>query len=306
MVCIVKLTTYPNRSTQGLGAPETRPIAPAFYQTTWFAVSSLLCVFAILYLSYLFRMRHVTSHRRLSKVSWNAWPSESALLETSTTAFFKASRVCSCTSTLGPLDSKRMNQQRAIFVEALRKSDQVMLEGRELVLDLRASTRDKLDLPATIADFGDDFGKSFPSTFTMVVTGQAQVLHAMCAEELYRIAREALYNAFRHADAERIEAELDYDPAFLNLTIRDDGRGIDEEVLQSGARHGHWGLPGMQERARTLGAKIVVRSKRNGGTEVAVSVPAPMAYAEFEPRITLTWLKAFLARWHFSKEVTNG
>jgi nitrate/nitrite-specific signal transduction histidine kinase len=64
------------------------------------------------------------------------------------------------------------------------------------------------------------------------------------------------------------------------LLIRDDGRGIDPKVLQQGGRAGHWGLPGIRERANQIGARLTVWSEFGAGTEVELTVPASIAYAK--------------------------
>src|SRR5580700_10706237 len=63
---------------------------------------------------------------------------------------------------------------------------------------------------------------------------------------IYRIGRELLRNAFRHAQAKLIEVEVRYSAQEFRLRIRDDGIGVDSKVLESGARPGHWGLPGVR------------------------------------------------------------
>jgi signal transduction histidine kinase len=103
-------------------------------------------------------------------------------------------------------------------------------------------------------------------------------LDPIVREEVLRISREALTNAFRHARAAKIEAEIIYDRVELRLRIRDDGCGIDSSILKSG-RTDHWGLPGMRERAKKLRANLEVWSRPSAGTEVAVTVPAQIAYA---------------------------
>ena len=92
------------------------------------------------------------------------------------------------------------------------------------------------------------------------------------------IAREALANAFRHARARQIEVEVSYDPAALHVRIRDDGEGISPAVLEAGGRAGHFGLIGMRERAKKLGAHLEVWSKPGAGTEVDLRVPSRVAY----------------------------
>lgn len=75
-------------------------------------------------------------------------------------------------------------------------------------------------------------------------------LAPLLRDEVYRIASEALRNAFRHAQARRIEIEIRYERRQLRVLVRDDGRGIDPKILSAGSRTGHHGLPGMHERAK--------------------------------------------------------
>ena len=69
-----------------------------------------------------------------------------------------------------------------------------------------------------------------------------------------------------------------YDTHSFRLRIRDDGKGIEREVLKQGKRAGHWGLPGIQERARCIGAKLDVWSEAGAGTDVQLTIPASLAY----------------------------
>jgi signal transduction histidine kinase len=89
-----------------------------------------------------------------------------------------------------------------------------------------------------------------------------------------------LRNAYRHAQARSIEAELRYDDDAFLLIVRDDGKGIDLKVLKDHGRAGHWGLPGMYERAEGIGARLDIWSEAGAGTEVRLTVPAAMAYEE--------------------------
>ena len=97
-------------------------------------------------------------------------------------------------------------------------------------------------------------------------------------DEVYRIAREALRNSFRHGEARQIEVEILYDKRQLRL--RDDGKGIASEILLEGCRPGHHGLPGMHERAQLAGGKLAFRSEDASGTEVELTTPAAVAYAK--------------------------
>jgi signal transduction histidine kinase len=70
---------------------------------------------------------------------------------------------------------------------------------------------------------------------------------------------------------------LEYAVKQLRVLVRDDGCGIDPQMLESG-RDGHWGLSGMRERAERIGAKLRVLSRSGGGTEVELRVPREVAF----------------------------
>ena len=89
-------------------------------------------------------------------------------------------------------------------------------------------------------------------------------------------------NAFRHSGARNIEVEISYLGRGLTVVIKDDGRGIDPAILRSG-REGHWGLPGMRERADRIGARLTLRSREGSGTEVELSLPARVAFSDHAP-----------------------
>jgi len=86
------------------------------------------------------------------------------------------------------------------------------------------------------------------------------------------MAREILSNAFRHARARRIEAEVRYDDGHVRVRIRDDGTGIPPKVLEQGGRPGHFGLRGVQERAERIGAQLDFWSEAGMGTEIQLTI----------------------------------
>ena len=108
-------------------------------------------------------------------------------------------------------------------------------------------------------------------------------LSPIVRDDIHRIGSEALRNAFHHAREGRIEVEIRYDDRQFQLRVRDDGRGIDAPVL-NGYRAGHFGLPGMRERAALIGGHVEVWSETGMGTGVAVIIPAAAAYATSRPR----------------------
>src|SRR5579872_6234238 len=166
--------------------------------------------------------------------------------------------------------------------EALDHADQAILEGRNAIQNLRSSTTATNDLAQAIAAVGEELGGSSRGSdsaeIRLSVEGTPHELHPILRDDVYRIAREALRNAFCHAQASRIEAEITYSQRLLRLRIRDNGTGIDPRVAEMG-RDGHWGLQGMRERAQQIGAQLEIWSQAGAGTEVELSIPGSIAYA---------------------------
>ena len=127
----------------------------------------------------------------------------------------------------------------------------------------------------------------------MVVEGSPRDLHPILRDEIYAIAREAVGNAFRHAQAQRIEVEILYGERWLRLRVRDDGKGIDPKLLSGEGLAGHYGMRGMRERAKLMGGKLAVWSELDSGTEVELSIPGSTAYATSSRR--RSWLSEKLS-----------
>jgi signal transduction histidine kinase len=110
------------------------------------------------------------------------------------------------------------------------------------------------------------------SKVEVLLTGLPRPLPHTTAHHLLRIAQEAMTNALRHGEAERIEVHLDYRPDALVLSVRDDGRGFSPEAVL--ADHpGHFGLRGMRLRAENIDARFEIRSAPAAGTTVTAHLP---------------------------------
>jgi signal transduction histidine kinase len=164
--------------------------------------------------------------------------------------------------------------------KVLDRADEAIVEGRDAIQNLRSSTASTNELAEALTALGEELagtGDGGAATFRVSIEGTPRDLHPILRDDIYRIAREALRNAFRHAHADKIEAEITYGVRVLRLRIRDDGKGIDSQLLDMG-RDGHWGLPGMRERAEEIGARLDIWSVAGAGTEVELSIPASIAY----------------------------
>jgi signal transduction histidine kinase len=166
--------------------------------------------------------------------------------------------------------------------EAIDQASQAITEGREAVQGLRDSAIISNDLAVAIRTLGEELSSEGTAErrpdFDVTVEGTPQDLHPIVRDEVYRIAGEAMRNAFRHAQAKRIEVAIHYDANVLRLRIRDDGKGIESQVIEDHGRTGHWGLHGMRERAKIIGGNLELWSKVQSGTEVELEIPSSTAY----------------------------
>ena len=159
----------------------------------------------------------------------------------------------------------------------LQLMEQGIDEGRSAIQGLRSSDSRTLDLVLALSGVQQELSVEPDVDFRVSVAGRQQALRPPIKDEVYRIGREALVNAFRHSRAKRVEFELDYAEDDLRMCIRDNGCGIDPQVLDSG-RAGHWGLAGMRERATKIGALLRISSSAGAGTEVELSIPSSIAF----------------------------
>jgi signal transduction histidine kinase len=180
---------------------------------------------------------------------------------------------------------------------AMEVGDQAIGEGRDAVQNLRSSSFDDRDLATSLSALGTELGAGIdPSSkpeYRVVVEGKPRELTAVVRNEAYRIAREAVCNAYQHAKARRVETEITFGDADLTIRVRDDGIGVDAQILARGERPGHWGLPGMRERSESFGGHLHVWSQGNAGTEVELRIPAGIAYS-MPRRSSFAGLKALL------------
>ena len=151
-------------------------------------------------------------------------------------------------------------------------------EGRAVLPGLRSSVVASGSLEREFSDLLREIAPASGVQARILVIGHARALKPEIQHQIYLIGREALVNAFRHAKATSIEIEIANLRNQLRVVVRDNGCGIDTEILQSG-RVSHWGLLGMRERAKHIGAEVTIDSRRGAGTEVKVSILSGIAAA---------------------------
>ncbi len=254
---------------------------------TW-SFRTLLSVVAILVVlaTYFFRVRQIARQfeirldERLSERTRIARELHDSLLQGFQGLMFRLQGV-------RDLLPQRADDAARALETALDRGDKAIAEGRAAVQDLRTSALVASDLADSLMALAEELGprgsgRSPP--YHVLVVGKPRRLAPLVRDETYRIAREAFRNAAEHAKARRIEAELDYGERAFRLRIRDDGVGIDHQILDDRRRAGHWGLQGMQERAEAFGATIEVWSEHGAGTEIQLTIPASIAYGRGKAR----------------------
>jgi signal transduction histidine kinase len=156
---------------------------------------------------------------------------------------------------------------------ALCLMQRVIDEGRDVLQGLRSSRLASMSLEEALSCVRDEFTPSGGARFRIFVKGQPKALKPVVREQIYLIGREALVNALRHSKATSIEAEVEYLPRRLRVVVRDNGCGIDPQLVRPN-RQAPWGLIGMRERAGSISAKLRIWSRPGTGTEVEVSIPS--------------------------------
>nr|WP_315250115.1 triple tyrosine motif-containing protein [uncultured Duganella sp.] len=246
-------------------------ILPTFTQTPLFFALCALAAAALLYLLYRWWLRQATLRlaTRMAERERIARALHDSFLQS------VHGLTLSVQSVLGSLPAGSAAHQK--IERVLRMADKVMEEGRDEVLDLRSGAMGDGDLAHGLTLVGEVLQESHRAVFSLRSAGQPRRLDEQVACECYSIGREALLNAFRHADAAAIQVELDYGDAQFSLRVLDDGKGIAPEVARKGSA-GHWGVTGMFERAGHIGGQVTLDNLDGGGTRLLLSVPAARAY----------------------------
>ena len=262
-------------------------ILPAWWSTWWFRTLYVALFAFAIWIAYAGRVRHLSRQlamrmqERVDERTRIARDSHDTLLQGLASASLQlevADRQIAADATAKPI-VQRVSQ-------LLR---QQIDESRQTVRRLRLRRSQEENLERALTQISNDLAAPRKIGYQVVVEGAPRSLRPLVRDEIYRIGAEALANAFRHAHASAVETVLEYGRDHFRLLVRDDGQGIDPEVLRAD-REGHFGLSGLRERAAKIGARRKVRTAAGAGTEIDLVVPAVAAFEQPAPRGPMYWI----------------
>jgi len=291
---VVSYTTLPARvyelQVQGAASrgPWSEPgarlqieILPAWWSTWWFRIACGAFIVLIAFAAYSYRMREMARRfdlmleERINERTRIARDLHDTLLQNFhglILQFHAASN----------LMLRRPDEAKRSLDDAISETKKAVRESRKAIQDLRSEPIAKGNLAeflmSTSRELASTNGSEHLPVFNLIEEGDRQALSATASDEICRIALEVMRNAIQHACAHRIETEIRYGHSMFRLRIRDDGQGIEPNVLKEGGRVGHWGLRGARERAERIGGRLELWSEPKEGTEVQLLVPASIAY----------------------------
>ncbi len=273
------------------GASVTIEVVPTFVQSIWFL--AMLAVATVLIIWFLLRLRaaQVASQmrarleQRLIERETIARDLHDTLLQGVQGFVFRVQAVANRLAA--------GSDERKALEQTLDRADELVSTGRESVRDLRASDG-RNDLQRTLQGAVDEALLDDAVDVQITELGTPETIHPLALKEIKAIVGEALFNVGRHAGAKEVELVASYGRRTLRLRVKDDGRGIPDEVLGNGSRDGHFGLVGMRERAGIIGGRLAVRSPRGEGTEIVIDVPSAIAYDRLVRR--RSWLSTLWPR----------
>jgi ligand-binding sensor domain-containing protein len=263
------------------GAVINFVIAPAWYQTLWFKCLAALALLGALWSLYALRLAWATAeiNERLGERMKERERIARELHDTLLQGFQGIMLRFQAVQKQIPSDL----QAHRAMEETLNRADGVLIEGRQRVRDLRFDSFSETDVARVLELCGQELAQDHEISFSVSTVGVARVLQPMARDQVLQIGREAIVNAFMHSHASRIEVEVIYAPTEFQLRVRDDGIGIGSDVVKAGLA-GHWGLPGMRERASEIGAHLDIWGSKGAGVEIDLRVPGKIAYVPVRER----------------------
>jgi signal transduction histidine kinase len=264
-------------------------IPPTFFQSKWFLVTCFVASVALILCFYFYQIRQMAHaikirlHERFEERERIARELHDTLIQGFQGLVLRFDAIHRQIP-FGLADVRRDME------DAISRAEEVISEGRDRVGDIRVDAGQPHDLAQALSHIQDEIALETQAHLE-VQTSQARPISSIARDEVYRIGREGILNAFRHSHATLISVHLDYADDGLVLEVKDNGLGINPQLAKDGAKPGHWGLPGMRERAKRLGASLTISADQ--GTKICLRVPASACYPRrsFLAPLCPAWLR---------------
>ena len=250
-------------------------IAPAYYQTWWFYGFCALVLVALLVFLQRLRLRHYAAQLRWRLEERHgerhriARDLHDTLLQS---VHGLALRFGAVADQIPP-----GTQVRHSLDEALAIAEEVIVEGRDRVAQLRQPGEGLKDLPSAIETVGSQLSLIHGFAFSLKRTGASAELRSDVMDECFAVSREALINAAKHSSATEVRVLIEFGRRCFAVFISDDGTGMTPDLVACPPT-AHFGMTGMRERARMVGGTLRIRSGLGEGTTVKFALTARKAY----------------------------
>jgi signal transduction histidine kinase/ligand-binding sensor domain-containing protein len=255
------------------GASLSLFVAPLFYQTWWFYTLCALGFVGTGFLIYSLRLRQIK--QRFTLVLEERTRIAREIHDTLAQNFLATSlQLEAAEQTLNgdgnPALKKHLDQARTLAREGLK-------EARNSISSLRHQKNfEEKSLVADLEKFAHQAVADKQINLKFKVNGKVRKYSELVEHNLFRIGQEAINNALKHAEAKTIAVELNFNPQNVQLRVADDGRGFDKQIAPeksvTNGSGGSYGLVGLKERAKIIGAQFEVASEKGKGTTVTAVI----------------------------------
>jgi ligand-binding sensor domain-containing protein/two-component sensor histidine kinase len=239
-------------------------VLPArFYQQTWFYFGCAVLLALLARFAYVFRIQHI--ERQFGAILAERSRIARELHDTLLQGF------SGVTMEMQALAGRLPSGSREALREIIHDAANCLTEARRSVSELRRNRALSPGLAAELSESARQLTIPGGAHLKLAIDRHSLALPAYVEYNLLRIAQEAIINAVKHANARSIEVSLRRLPAALRIQVRDDGSGF----VPGEPATDHFGLIGMEERAKEIGADLRVTSEPRKGTSIVVDFPVP-------------------------------
>jgi signal transduction histidine kinase len=246
-------------------------IRPYFYQTKLFITLACLILLALVVEITRRRTRYVAEQQKL-KFQERAAERERIAYQIHDTIIQDLVGTALQLELIGMQIPEHPENTASLLVALTARMRDMVAKSRNMVSSLHSTATPEYDLLEVLNEAAAEFRLGELPVLTLETRGTPRPIDPLIRDEVYRICREALANAFRHANANSIHVWAAFSDKEISIAIEDDGSGMDEQTRMIG-RSGHFGLSGMQAHARRIGATVIVETEPGNGTTVRLTVP---------------------------------